>query len=321
MESNNFQKLISIIVPVYNAEEFLNACISSIINQTYKNFELILIDDGSSDKSGDICDHWYKEDKRVKVVHQMNQGVAAARNKGLDLAKGEYVCFVDNDDFIKEDHLETFIKTMESTDSDIVICDIVSSKLGDAYIDLSKEIQMNADECMQWLINPISKEYVVMVVLWNKLYKRELFSEHRFEKGIHHEDEFMINRMLKTIKKATFIPCQNYVYRNNETSLTGEKNKNKLYHLEFVEAYKERINMALENGTEADQNFAENVVKWSFLKLGQYYKNGDNRMKEVCKKKYAEIFDEFSYLLTSKQKAKYKMFMVTPALFCKTFIN
>lgn len=321
LEGNRQDKLISVIVPVYNAENFLDYCINSIIKQTYQNFELILIDDGSKDSSGAICDEWYKKDSRIKVFHQSNSGVAVTRNRGLEAAKGDYICFVDNDDFITENYLETFIIAMEKTDSDIVMCDIASAKLAEPDHPLDKVIKMDAKDCMNWLSNPISREYVIMVVLWNKMYKRKLFQDHRFKKGIYHEDEFMINNMLRTIEQVTFVPLKNYVYRTNETSITGEKNKNAMYHLEFVDAYVERIGIALERNEEGDQEFALTVVKWIFIKLGQFYRDGNANMQAVVKKKYAEVFKEYSYLLSDKQKAKYKMFMITPGIFCKTFIK
>lgn len=291
------------------------------MKQTYQNFEVILIDDGSKDSSGAICDEWYKKDSRIKVVHQSNSGVAVTRNKGLEMAKGDYICFVDNDDFIKEHYLETFIIAMEKTNADIVMCDIESAKLGAPDNPLDKVELLDKKGCLNWLSNPISREYVIMVVLWNKMYKRKLFFDHRFEKGKYHEDEFMINNMLRTVDKVTFVPLKNYVYRVNETSITGEKNKNSLYHLEFVDAYSERIKIAKELDEAGADEYALTLVKWMFIKLATNYKNGNASMQNACKKKYAEVFAEYSYLLSDKQKAKYKMFTITPGLFCKTFIK
>ena len=161
-------KLISVIVPVYNAEDFLDYCISSIVKQTYTNFELILIDDGSTDSSGAICDEWYKKDPRIKVMHQSNLGVAVTRNNGLEMARGDYICFIDNDDFVTENYLETFAIAMKKTDSDIVMCDIASAKLAEPDRSLDKVIQLDTRGCMDWLSNPIATEYVIMIVLWKE---------------------------------------------------------------------------------------------------------------------------------------------------------
>ncbi|SCZ80177.1 glycosyltransferase family 2 protein [Pseudobutyrivibrio xylanivorans] len=320
MENGTQNKLISVIVPVYNVESFLDQCVTSIINQTYSNFELILVDDGSKDSSGAICDEWYKKDSRIKVIHQSNGGLSAARNSGLDQAKGDYVCFIDSDDFVKENYLEAFMITMSKTDADIAICDIISAKLAEPEKPLDSVIQFTAKECRAWLTNPIAREYVLMVVSWNKMYKRELFNELRFEKGKLHEDEFMINKLLRMVNKVTFVPVKSYVYRNNEESITGKNNNNDIRHLHGIDAYVERIKSALEDEDD-DKEFAAITLKWALLKLADFYRNGNPSMQNAVKKKYDAIFNEYQWLLTDKQRLKYKVFTVTPGLFCKKFVK
>ena len=114
---------ISVIVPVYKAEKFLSACIESILNQTYHDFEVILVDDGSPDSSGQICEEYAKKDSRIKVIHQKNAGVAASRNVGLDIAVGEYITFVDSDDYIQFQMYEKMLKCALDNDCDFVMCD------------------------------------------------------------------------------------------------------------------------------------------------------------------------------------------------------
>ena len=114
--------IISIIVPVYNVESYLERCINSILNQTFKNFELILVDDGSTDKSGEICDSFAGYDKRIRVIHKKNGGLSSARNVGLDVSIGKYIGFVDSDDWIDEFMYEKLYRNMIKTKSDIVIC-------------------------------------------------------------------------------------------------------------------------------------------------------------------------------------------------------
>lgn len=322
LEQNSQNKLISVIVPVYNVESFLDYCISSIIKQTYTNFELILVDDGSKDSCPAICDEWYKKDSRIKVIHKSNGGLADARNAGLNQAKGDYICFIDSDDFVKENYLEAFMITMNKTNADMAICDIVSSKIGEPERQLDHVIQFSSSkECREWLTNPISKEYVLMVVAWNKMYKRKLFSDFRFEKGKFHEDEFMINKLLQVVEKVTFVPVKSYVYRNNDESITGKNNNNDIRHLHGVDAYIERVKIALEQGGEDDREFAANTFKWALLKLADYYKNGNKSMQQAAKNKYAQYYEAYNFLLSDKQRMKYKMFTVTPGIFCKKFIN
>lgn len=113
------EKLISIIVPVYNVEKYLKECIDSVISQTYKNLEIILVDDGSTDKSGEICDEYSKKDSRIKVIHKENGGLSDARNVALDIAKGEYIGFVDSDDYVEKDMFETLYKLAEEHNTEI----------------------------------------------------------------------------------------------------------------------------------------------------------------------------------------------------------
>lgn len=311
------KKLVSVIVPVYNVESFLEHCITSILEQTYSNFEIILVDDGSTDSSGTMCDEWYKKDPRITVYHQSNQGLSAARNRGLDLAKGEYICFVDSDDFVTKTYLENFVDEMEKTGADFTFCDIVSAKLVDSSKELDEDTVLSPQECTQWLTNPLSREYVLMVVAWNKIYKKELFDNYRFAHGKLHEDEFMINHILYNIEKAAYISKANYIYRNNESSITGKENANNINHLHGVEAYEERVNVAMAHG---DEEFAAVTLKWALLKLANFYAEGNDNMKRRSKEMFIRIYDNYYQLLTKKQQNKYKLFKKAPGLFCKMFL-
>ena len=119
------QPLISVIVPIYNVEKYLDRCVGSIINQTYKNLEIILVDDGSPDNCPQMCDDYAKKDSRIKVVHKENGGLSDARNAGMKVATGEYVSFIDSDDYISLDFYETLLETIVDNDSDIVECSVV----------------------------------------------------------------------------------------------------------------------------------------------------------------------------------------------------
>ena len=117
--------LISVIIPVYNSEKFLNRCVDSVLKQSYKELDIILIDDGSSDKSGEMCDQYAQMDKRVRVIHQKNRGVSAARNSGLDVAIGDYCTFVDSDDYIESEMYQSMIDIAEQYNCDVIMCDCV----------------------------------------------------------------------------------------------------------------------------------------------------------------------------------------------------
>ena len=198
------EKLISVIVPVFNVENFIDVCISSLIKQSYSNIEIILVDDGSTDESGLHCDKWAEVDKRIKVFHQANGGLSAARNTGLNHASGDYICFVDSDDFVMEDYVKCMVDAIEETDADVAICDVITAKWPVLTKPITSNRILDAAECRTWLDNLISREYVLMVVSWNKLYKKELFADNRFEEGKLHQDEFMINKLVFNINKMVF---------------------------------------------------------------------------------------------------------------------
>ena len=163
--------LISIIVPIYNVEKYLNQCIQSIVKQTYKNLEIILIDDGSTDKSPELCDEWATNDKRIKVIHQKNQGAAMAKNQGLESATGELIAFVDSDDCIKIDMYERLYKLLKEKQCDIVECgyQCFENNITDEKITKNRLEICNNEKAIEYLIdNSLMKQ-----VVWNKLYRKE----------------------------------------------------------------------------------------------------------------------------------------------------
>ena len=309
-------KLISVVIPVYNQEKFIDGCIEAVVSQNYKNIEIILIDDGSSDSSGDICESWKGKDSRIIVSHQDNKGLSAARNAGIDLAKGDFISFVDADDCIKKSFLSDLVMAIRLTGADLAFCDIDSSRLGESEKDVSEPVTLSRKECMNILYDPDSREYVEMVVAWNKLYRRELFYEHRFEIGRFHEDEFMINQLIYSIDKAVYVPSKNYIYRDNEDGITGANNVGDIRHLHVADAYIQRIDMALENG---DRDFAAITLKRILLKLMVFTKSNNCDLSRLAKEKYAIIFSEYKGLLTRKQFLKYGMFIICPGIYNRVF--
>ena len=137
--------LISVIVPVYKAEKYLDKCVQSIVNQTYKNLEIILVDDGSPDNCPQMCDEWAKKDSRIKVIHKENGGVSSARNAALDICLGEYAAFADSDDFIEENMLESMMKTAEKAKAEVVVCGFTFEENGQeiSKIPLNNKVYTN----------------------------------------------------------------------------------------------------------------------------------------------------------------------------------
>ncbi len=218
-------KLISIVVPVYNVEKYLDQCIESIVNQTYKNLEIILVDDGSKDSSGKKCNQWSEKDKRIKVIHKENGGLSDARNVGIDCAKGEYITFIDSDDFIACEYIETLYKGIAEMDCDISICNPYY------YYEEAKEKIIKRYE--------IKKEYIIGSALdmtielmyqkkfdtsaWGKLYKTQLFKKNNihYPKGKLYEDIATTYKVFLKAEKIIFINKNLYYYRQRSNSIMG----------------------------------------------------------------------------------------------------
>lgn len=211
---------LSIIVPVYKVEQYLRKCIDSILAQTFTDFELILVDDGSPDNCGTICDEYAKEDRRIKVIHQENAGVSAARNSGLDNACGEYIGFVDSDDWIELDMYEILMQDIAEYHSDIAICGLIKAFCNGERIRFSNENQflmMNNQEAIKNILeNKIFSGYLV-----NRIYGKYLFDGLRLEQDIEMCEDLLLSYYLfKKAKKITYNPANGYYYFQREDSVT-----------------------------------------------------------------------------------------------------
>lgn len=215
---------ISIIVPVYNVEKFLDICIKSIINQSYRNLEIILVDDGSPDNCPKICDFYAEKDDRVIVIHKTNGGLSDARNSGLHIATGDYFLFVDSDDMIHEQFCEYLVKTAQKYKADIVSCDLL---IFDNYNDIenlncnceniTEEIFENKKALIEYL--QASRFRKIYHGLCMKIYKKELFNNLEFEKGRLHEDVFITYKLLDKSNKTIITNAPYYFYYQNQSSI------------------------------------------------------------------------------------------------------
>lgn len=223
--SENKAPLISVIVPVYNVESFLPRCVDSIRSQSYKNLEIILIDDGSTDSSGKLCDNFQNLDSRIHVIHQENGGLSAARNTGLEFCKGEYLSFVDSDDYIDPEYIATLYSAVD--DVDYVAC-------GYTYRDLAGKLLSNlhpsVEICLsgeQTLIGHYSGENSFLginsVYVWGRLYKRALWNQIRFPQGLFFEDLFLMPHILEKCERVKFLPYCGYNYQCNPSSITNSR--------------------------------------------------------------------------------------------------
>lgn len=182
MDFNRLNMEISVIVPVYNVEVLLSRCIDSILNQTFLHFELILVDDGSTDNSGKICDEYAHKDKRIKVIHKNNEGVSKARNVALDIAKGEFICFCDSDDYLKNDYLEVLFNSIKNTKSDCVSCNCtLVDTLGkkEAITRIPQEYYFdNPSEKKEFIIACLSENLLIWA-MWARIFKKQIIDNYR----------------------------------------------------------------------------------------------------------------------------------------------
>lgn len=209
--------IISIIVPVYKVEAYVEKCINSILNQTFNEFELILVDDGSPDSCPQICDEYAKKDHRIKVIHKQNGGLSDARNAGIEAAKGKYLGFVDSDDYIAADMYDSLYSIITENDCDMAICGAVIVTEGDeAVYEDSDEVYVldNTEALHQMICNRL-----FTVNTWNKLYKRELFQNIRFPKGLLYEDLATTYKLIAMSDRVVYSPMKKYAYLQRQGSI------------------------------------------------------------------------------------------------------
>lgn len=204
---------ISVLVPIYNSEKYLNRCIESILNQTYANIEIVLIDDESTDNSYNIIKNYETIDERVKVIQIKNNGVADARNKAIDNATGKYITFVDSDDYIEKDYIETLYNNLIKYNADISVCNCIN-KIEESGKEIYKDFGINS-------IKEYSSEEAVESLFyynflrhspWGKLYKREVWNNIRFPIGKNYEDLAILYKTFLNANKIIYIPEEKYNY-------------------------------------------------------------------------------------------------------------
>lgn len=212
--------LVSVIVPVYNVEKYLDKCIRSICNQRYKNIEILIVDDGSTDSSGILADEWQKKDKRIRVIHKENGGLSDARNVGIDNSYGDWITFVDSDDYLSEDAIEVMISVAEADGADIVIADAIHVfGVEQAQFNrFTKKKHYSSEEaiCELWY----QKSFLPSA--WGKIYKKEIWNDIRFTKGILYEDIDIMHELFYKAHSICYINAGVYAYVHRENSITTQ---------------------------------------------------------------------------------------------------
>lgn len=236
LEVMNMNNLISVIVPIYNVGEYLERCVNSIIMQSYSNIEIILVDDGSIDNCPEICDRYKNEDSRIKVIHKMNGGLSDARNAGLNISAGEYIAFVDGDDWIQKDMLQILHQKLLQNQAQIASCGIQL-----VYSDGKKKKYINPKE-KNYTRDEAAKEILIGdridVSACNKLYSRYIFEDLRYPVGENHEDVAIILQIIRKVERLCTVEYIGYNYFQRNGSISNTKSRaniiNMLEHAENI---------------------------------------------------------------------------------------
>ena len=310
------EELVSVIVPIYKVEKYLNNCIESIIKQTYKNMQIILIDDGSPDNCGKICDEYKLKDARIEVIHKKNGGLSDARNCGIDMARGKYIVFIDSDDYIDKYYIEKLYMAIKKEGVKLAQCNILRV---DDEKNILKKIGYEK-KVVKSGKNIIKEQYGVHVientVVWNKMYAIELFKDIRFPVGKIHEDEFTTYKILYNLDKVAIIDDYLYYYRENDDSIM--KQKFNIRNLDRLDAYKDKMYFFQKRETDifikALIRYIEEI-KTDYMKAKKYMVNF-NEFKDKLLNEYRRVY----YLLIKQKKIslKYKIkmfvFYISPNL-------
>lgn len=317
-------ELISIVIPIYNIEKYVKKCIESVLNQDYLNIDIILVDDGATDNSGKICDEYKNIDSRIQVIHKLNGGLSDARNAGIKVAKGEYIIFIDGDDYIKPNYVSKLYNNLLENDADISVC-------GFSYVyDDGKERKYNnkekectkvfnsqqAIECM------LDSRWAFKQCAWNKIYKKELFKDIEYPYGMLYEDLGTTYKLISKANKVVYDSNSLYYYVQRKTSITKS--------LKYNEREKNRILMANQMCDFLKCNFKKIRNKVEFFRATQYlsvinvmYMEQINdasfiyEAKDVINK---NVFNAFAYG-NLKQKIQFIVFSLNSNLYKKILLG
>ena len=254
------EEKISVIVPVYNVEAYLERCVESILKQTYSNLEILLVNDGSTDKSGELCDQLALRDQRIRVIHKENGGLSDARNRGIDEASSDLIGFIDSDDYIDEDMYETLYRHLREANADLSMCGHydVYHQIPEKQVSEIKTWELSSEEA----IKMVMEAKILSVTAVNKLYKKELFNHLKFEVGKIAEDAFIMIRLLDQCQKVVATNEKKYYYVHRENSITTQKFSLKF--LNVIEAYEQNANIIREH-YPAIADVATMRLNWAYF--------------------------------------------------------
>lgn len=299
-------KLISVIVPVYKVEPLLAKCIDSICAQTYQNLEIILVDDGSPDNCGAICDEYAEKDNRIRVIHQQNAGLAGARNSGLEIANGDYIGYVDSDDHIAPDMYEILLKNIEETGADIAICgrymEFESGKLVPMFHYPDRQVMDSHEAVKRFLLSDGFD-----AAAWDKLYRKEIWEDMRYPLHYVSEDVPVTSRLLAKAKKVVHCGSPLYYYFQRAGSLSHAAFNEKSAGLYYF--FKDAAEKMTEIYPDLKEEAAYFYYKALLVLLFRYA--GSKEIHPVGEECISQLKTNVSYICKNKYlKKKYKIFAI-----------
>lgn len=304
--------LISVIIPVYKVEQYINRCVDSVINQTFKNLEIILVDDGSIDNSGKICDEYAKKDKRIIVIHKKNGGLSSARNAGINIAHGKFLSFIDGDDYVDKRFIEILYKNIKENDADVSIVNYYQfSNTSEVFETQEKEkvCLFSQDEFFENMYD----EPVYSVVAWNKLYKKEIFDDIKYPVGKINEDEAVLHYIVGKCSKIVTSNLELYYYFQRTNSIMHSNNKQDI--LDVMDFLYDRINYLKKINKKNTKCYYGTMDAYAYNLIEKYSYSKNN--KKI--KKYFYILRQLLKENNFKsKKQKYKFYLL--AYFPKNYL-
>lgn len=296
---------VSVIVPVYNVENYLEKCVNSIINQTERDIQIILVDDGSTDKSPQICDELSLKDDRIVVFHKKNGGLSSARNKGLENAKADYVCFIDSDDIIAPYYVEHLLSLIEKYDCDVAVGKFETFTDKDPSFDnIDNDVEIV--EGKNAINKLFGKSYVTATIACNKVYKKSLFDDIKFPEGKINEDEATAYRIFYKTERVAFSNSVVYGYYMRDNSIT--KSKFSKRNFDFLEIAWERCMFFKERGEERYYYVFLKIYCWTLLEFAKKTKKilRDKKTSKALKKEFkkkSKLLVKLPYMSKTKKLA------------------
>lgn len=313
---------ISIIVPVYNVEKFLPICLDSIINQSYSNLEIIVVDDGAKDSSGAICDEYTKKDNRIVVLHKQNGGLSDARNYGMQFMTGDYIAFIDSDDYVHPDYISTLHKNLVLNDADISICNFKKVEEGEEphIVENTDEVYVyNTSDSLKQLL--CGKYSIQFTIACGKLFKRYIFDDIRFPKGKHYEDSATDHLWYAKAKKTVYCNRALYYYLQREGSI---KSSERFQDTDMLDAAIEKLNFLKEwnGGYYKNEGYAGYVSCCLGIYPRLAEKLYDKKVFIITDlKKVLGMIDRNEISINNMLKVRLKFFLKFPSLYSRLVLS